>query len=62
MKVRATLKRRGGGISGTWIGSRSKWRQVNVYKDTDLSVQIESLREEGVDTDKGTYVSLGIGW
>ena len=27
--VRATLTRRGGGMSGTWIGSRSKWRQVN---------------------------------
>ena len=30
MKVRATQERREGGMSRTWIGGPSKWRQVNV--------------------------------
>ena len=32
--------RRGGGMSGTWIGSRSKWRQVNVPTSTTTSIQV----------------------
>ena len=43
VKVRVTLKQRGGGISRTWIGSRSEWRQVNgLLKSTSLVPMIVS--------------------
>ena len=40
MKVRATLEQRGGGMSGTLIGSHSEWRQVDM---TECNVKKYSL-------------------
>ena len=45
VKVRAMLKRRGGRMSGTRIGSRSKWRQVNILESFRVQESQEGLQD-----------------
>ena len=45
VKVRATLKQREGGMSGTRVGSRSKWRQLTAFICEDLNSLLREADE-----------------
>ena len=63
MKVRATLERRGGGMSGAWIGGPNEWGQVSGYdlewKEIGTMLRLLKMR---LDLSLGTLSAEGQGY